>query len=91
LRDQLYSAYASGKDLRSLTEIVGEEALSESDKKSLRFADLFENKFVNQGYYEDRSIEQSLDLGWDLFSNLDKGEMKRVKDEFVKKYGKWKD
>ncbi len=89
--DQLYSAYASGKDLRSLTEIVGEEALSESDKKSLRFADLFENKFVNQGYYEDRSIEQSLDLGWDLFSNLDKGEMKRVKDEFVKKYGKWKD
>ncbi len=89
--DQLYSAYASGKDLRSLTEIVGEEALSESDKRSLRFADLFENKFVNQGYYEDRSIEQSLDLGWDLFSNLDKREIKRVKDEFIAKYGKWKD
>ena len=89
--DQLYSAYASGKDLRSLTEIVGEEALSENDKRYLRFADLFEGRFINQGYYEDRSIDQSLDLGWELFGNLDKSEMKRVKDEFVAKYGKWKD
>ncbi|MCL4389311.1 V-type ATP synthase subunit B [Candidatus Marsarchaeota archaeon] len=89
--DQLYSAYASGKDLRSLTEIVGEEALSETDKKYLKFADLFEEQFINQGYNEDRSIDKSLDLGWDLFSNLDKSEIKRIKDEFVEKYGKWKD
>ncbi len=89
--DQLYSAYASGKDLRSLTEIVGEEALSASDKRYLKFADLFEEKFINQGYDEDRSIDKSLDLGWDLFSNLDKSEIKRIKDEFIAKYGKWKD
>jgi V/A-type H+-transporting ATPase subunit B len=91
VQDQLYSTYASGKDLRSLTEIVGEEALSESDKRYLKFADLFEQRFVNQGYYEDRDIETSLNLGWELFSTLDRNEIKRVKDEFVAKYGKWKD
>ncbi len=89
--DQLYSSYATGKDLRSLTEIVGEEALSENDKKYLKFADQFEQKFVNQDYYEDRDIDKTLDLGWELFSDLDKNEMKRVKDEFIAKYGKWKD
>ncbi|MGC8478989.1 MAG: V-type ATP synthase subunit B [Candidatus Micrarchaeia archaeon] len=88
--DQLFSSYAKGKELRSLTEIVGEEALSQSDKLYLKFADEFENKFVKQGYYEDRSIEATLGLGWDLFSMLDKNEMKRVKDEMIAKYGKWK-
>jgi V/A-type H+-transporting ATPase subunit B len=88
--DQLYASYAKGKELRSLTEIVGEEALSQSDKLYLKFADEFENKFVKQGYYEDRSIEQTLDLGWELFAMLDKKEMKRVKDELIAKYGKWK-
>ncbi|HUC39027.1 MAG TPA: V-type ATP synthase subunit B [Candidatus Acidoferrum sp.] len=91
VKDQLFSSYATGKDLRSLTEIVGEEALSESDKKYLKFADMFEEKFVNQDYYEDRDIDKSLSLGWDLFSKLDKNEMKRVKDVFIEKYGKWKD
>ncbi len=91
VKDQLFSSYANGKDLRSLTEIVGEEALSATDKKYLKFADQFEEKFVNQGYYEDRSIDTSLNLGWELFSNLDKTEIKRVKDEFIQKYGKWKD
>ncbi len=90
VKDQLYSSYANGKDLRNLTEIVGEEALSENDKKYLKFADNFEEKFINQGYYEDRSIETSLSLGWDLFTLLDKNEMKRVKDQFIQKYGKWK-
>ncbi len=89
--DQLYAAYAKGKDLRSLTEIVGEEALSPSDKAYLKFADLFEGKFVNQGYYEDRGIEKTLDLGWELLSNIDITEVKRVKEEFIKKYGKWND
>ncbi len=88
--DQLYSAYAKGKELRSLIEIVGEEALSSSDRQYLKFADDFENTFIKQGYNEDRSIEKTLGLGWDLFSQLDVKEMKRIKDEFISKYGKWK-
>lgn len=87
--DQLYSAYARGKELRSLIEIVGEEALTGNDKKYLKFADEFESKFVNQDYYEDRTIERSLGLGWELLSMLDKNDMKRVKEEFIAKYGLW--
>jgi V/A-type H+/Na+-transporting ATPase subunit B len=87
--DQLFSAYARGKELRSLIEIVGEEALSANDRTFLKFADAFESKFVNQDFYEDRSIEKSLSLGWELFSILDKNETKRVKDEFIQKYGVW--
>ncbi len=87
--DQLFSAYARGKELRSLIEIVGEEALSANDKKFLKFADEFESKFVNQDFFEDRTIEKSLTLGWELFSMLDKNEVKRVKDEFIQKYGLW--
>ncbi len=88
--DQLYSAYAKGKELRSLIEIVGEEALSGGDRLYLKFADDFENTFIKQGYDEDRSIEETLELGWNLFSQLDVKEMKRIKDEFISKYGKWK-
>jgi V/A-type H+-transporting ATPase subunit B len=87
--DQLYAAYSRGKDLRNLTEIVGEEALSANDKKFLNFADMFESRFVNQGYYEDREISKTLDLGWELFGGLDINEIKRVKPEYIKKYGKW--
>ncbi len=87
--DQMFSAYARGKELRSLIEIVGEEALSANDKTFLKFADEFEKKFVNQDFYEDRTIEKSLSIGWDLFKMLDKNEVKRVKDEFIQKYGKW--
>ncbi len=88
--DQLYAAYARGKELRSLTEIVGEDALSKADKQYLRFADEFEDRFVRQGFDEDRSIEQTLDLGWELLSLIDKSEIKRIKPEFIEKYGKWK-
>ena len=88
--DQIYSAYASGKDLRSLSAIVGEEALGPSDRKYLKFADLFESRYVNQGFYEDRDIETTLNLGWDLLSNLPEGDMKRVKSDQITKYGKWK-
>lgn len=87
--DQLFSAYARGKELRSLIEIVGEEALSANDKTFLNFADDFESKFVNQGFYEDRGIEKSLSIGWELFSMLDRNEIKRIKDEFIEKYGLW--
>ena len=88
--DQIYSAYANGKDLRSLSAIVGEEALGVNDRKYLKFADLFEGKYVNQGFYEDRNIETTLNLGWDLLSTLPESDMKRVKSEQIAKYGKWK-
>ena len=88
--DQLYSAYANGKDLRSLSAIVGEEALSKSDRTYLKFADSFESQYVRQGSGEDRSIERTLDLGWELLSVLPEGEMKRVKRDHIEKFGKWK-
>ena len=88
--DQLYAAYARGKELRSLTEIVGEDALSMVDKQYLHFADEFENKFIRQDFNEDRGIEETLNIGWELLSMIDKSEMKRIKPEFIEKYGKWK-
>jgi V/A-type H+-transporting ATPase subunit B len=88
--DQLYSAYATGKDLRSLSAIVGEEALGPSDRKYLKFADQFEIAYVNQGFYDDRSVEKTLSIGWDLLSSLPETDMKRVKSDFITKYGKWK-
>jgi len=86
--DQLYAGYANGRDLRSLSAVVGEESLTDVDRKYLRFADEFEKKFITQGPYEDRSIEQTLDLGWDLLSSLPEDELKRVKKEFIEKYGR---
>ena len=84
--DQLYAAYAEGRDLRDLTAVVGEEALTDTDLTYLRFADAFEDRFIRQSLDEDRSIQETLDLGWDLFTILPKTELKRVKDEFVDKY-----
>jgi len=84
--DQLYSAYASGRDLRSLSAVVGEEALSATDRRYLRLADEFEKKFVQQGAYEDRTIEKTLEISWDLLSILPEEELKRVKTDYIKKY-----
>ena len=88
--DQLYSAYATGKDLRSLSAIVGEESLSASDKSYLKFADNFESKYVTQRLDEDRTIEDTLNISYDLLSELPESEMKRLKKDFITKYGKWK-
>jgi V/A-type H+/Na+-transporting ATPase subunit B len=88
LADQLYATYAQGKDARALSAIVGEEALSETDRKFLKIANNFEHKFVNQGIDENRSIEHTLDIGWELLSNLPESEMKRIKSEFITKYRK---
>ncbi|VFJ12660.1 V-type ATP synthase subunit B [Candidatus Nitrosocosmicus franklandus] len=88
LADQLYATYAQGKDARALAAIVGEEALSENDRKFLKIANDFERKFVNQGVDENRSIEQTLDIGWELISELPESEMKRIKPEFISKYKK---
>jgi V/A-type H+-transporting ATPase subunit B len=88
LADQLYAAYAQGKDARALAAIVGEEALSDIDRKFLTIANNFERKFVNQGIDENRSIEQTLGIGWELLSDLPESEMKRIKPEFIAKYRK---
>jgi len=84
--DQLYAAYASGRELRSLSAVVGEEALTEIDRKFLKFADAFEDKFVRQSPYEDRAIEKTLEISWDLLSSLPETELKRVKKEHIAKY-----
>jgi V/A-type H+-transporting ATPase subunit B len=84
--DQMYSAYAEGRDLRDLVAVVGEEALTDRDKSFLEFAQQFEERFVTQSKDEDRSIEETLDLGWDLFKILPRSELKRVKDEFVEEH-----
>ncbi|MDI6655409.1 MAG: ATP synthase subunit B [Candidatus Hydrothermarchaeota archaeon] len=84
--DQLYYAYAEGRDLRDLVAVVGEEALTEKDKKYLEFSDRFEREFVTQGRDEDRSIETTLNIGWDLLSTLPEKELKRIKGETIKKY-----
>ena len=86
--DQLYAAYAQGKDLRSLSAIVGEAALTETDRVYLRLADKFEKEFVTQGKYEDRTIEDDLRIGWSILSALPEGDLKRVKKEFIDRYYK---
>jgi len=75
--DQLYYAFSEGMDLRDLVAVIGEEALTDRDKLYLKFADVFERRFINQSEYEDRSIEKTLDLGWELLSMFPDGEMKR--------------
>ncbi len=87
ISSQLYASYAEGRDLRNLVAVVGEEALTERDKKFLKFADVFEKRYVTQGRNENRTIEESLDLGWELVSVLPEEELKRVKPEHKDKYG----
>ena len=84
--DQLYSAYAEGRNLRDLVAVVGEDALTERDQSFLAFAQAFEDEFITQSKDEDRSIVKTLDLGWKLLTILPKTELKRVKDEFIEKY-----
>ena len=84
--DQLYYAYAEGRAFRDLVAVVGEEALSNRDKLYLNFADAFEKRFVRQGEYENRDIEQTLDLGWDLLSMLPEVELKRIDPSTIAKH-----
>ena len=84
--DQLYAAYSRGVDLRSLAAVVGEESLSETDRKFLKFADSFEKKFLTQGIRENRSIENTLDLAWEILSELPEEELTNIKEEMIKKY-----
>ena len=88
LSDQLYAAYAEGRDLRGLVAIVGEEALSDRDKRLLKFAEEFEDQFVQQGRKEDRSIVQTLTLGWNLLGKIPKKDLTRISPEMKAKYYK---
>jgi V/A-type H+-transporting ATPase subunit B len=84
--NQLYAAYAEGCDLRDLVAIVGEDALSERDKRYLRFADEFEKRFVSQGNHEDRSIKETLTIAWELLSILPVSELKKIDEKHIQKY-----
>jgi V/A-type H+-transporting ATPase subunit B len=86
LSNQLFSAYARGKEARELSVILGEAALSEEDKLFVKFSDEFEERFIRQDEYENRSIEQTLSLGWELLKILPRSELKRVKDDQVARY-----
>lgn len=86
LSSQLYSGYATTKQVEMLASVIGEEELSKVDKKYLEFGEKFEAKFINQGIDADRSIFESLDLGWELLSILPRAELVRVKEEQIEKY-----
>ena len=84
--NQLFAAYARGKDAKELMVILGEAALTEADKLYAKFADEFEEKYVSQGFRTDRSIEETLDIGWELLRILPRSELKRIKDEYLDQY-----
>ncbi|MFA9425627.1 ATP synthase subunit B [Natronorubrum sp. A-ect3] len=84
--DQMYAAYAEGEDLRDLVNIVGREALSELDNKYLDFADRFETEFVEQGYDTNRSIDDTIELGWDLLSDLPKEALNRIDEDLIEEH-----
>ena len=84
--NQLFSAYARGKEAKELSTILGEAALTEIDKKYAHFADEFEKKYVSQGFNTNRSINETLDIGWELLRLLPRNELKRIKDKFLDMY-----
>lgn len=84
--NQLFAAYARGKEAKELMVILGEAALTDIDKLYAKFADAFEEEYVSQGYYKNRDIEETLNLGWKLLNILPKTELKRIKDEFIAEY-----
>ena len=86
LMNQLFAAYSRGKEAKELAVILGEGALSDEDKAFAKFADLFEDKYVRQGEYENRTVEETLLLGWELLTIVPTKELKRVRDEYIDKY-----
>lgn len=84
--NQLFSAYARGKEAKELSAILGEAALSETDKLYAAFAEEFEKRYVSQGFTVNRSIEETLDLGWELLRILPRAELKRIKEQYLDKY-----
>lgn len=84
--NQLFSAYAKGKECKELSAILGDSALSATDKLYAKFAENFENEYVSQGFTTDRPIEETLDIGWKLMKILPRSELKRIKEKFLDKY-----
>jgi V/A-type H+-transporting ATPase subunit B len=84
--NQLFAAYSRGKEAKELAIILGDAALTETDKLYAKFADEFERLYINQGFHENRTIEQTLDQGWELLTILPRSEMKRVSDKNLEKY-----
>jgi V/A-type H+-transporting ATPase subunit B len=85
LSDQLYALYAQGKELEKLTAIIGSEGLGATERQIITFTERFEGEYINQGD-QPRSLEESLALGWDLLSEVSRGELRRVEDKYVEKY-----
>ncbi|MFP3259332.1 MAG: V-type ATP synthase subunit B [Sulfolobus sp.] len=86
LSNQLFAAYAKAQDIRGLAAIIGEDSLSEVDRKYLIFAEQFERKFINQGFTENRDIERTLDIGWEILATLPESELSLIRSEYIKKY-----
>lgn len=84
--NQLFSAYARGKEAKELATILGESALTDSDKIFAKFADKFEQVYINQGFETNRSIEETLNIGWELLAMLPREELKRIRVEYIEKY-----
>ena len=84
--NQLFAAYARGKECKELSAILGEAALSDTDKLYAKFAEEFEKKYVSQGFTTARSIEETLDTGWELLRILPVSELKRIREEYIEKY-----
>ena len=84
--NQLFSAYAQGKEAKELSAILGEAALSDTDKLYAKFAEAFEKEYVSQGFTINRTIEETLDLGWKLLRILPRAELKRIKEQYIRKY-----
>lgn len=84
--NQLFSAYARGKDARELMIVLGEAALSETDKRYVKFSEEFEKRYISQGYGTNRSIEETLDIGWKLLRLLPRRELRRIKEEYLNEY-----
>jgi len=84
--NQLFSAYASGKESKELSAILGEAALSDTDKLFAKFAEQFEKVYVSQGFESDRNVEETLDLGWELLKILPESELKRIRQAYIDKY-----
>jgi V/A-type H+-transporting ATPase subunit B len=84
--NQLFAAYSRGKDAKELAIILGESSLSDMDKKYAIFADAFEKRYISQGYQSNRTIEETLDLGWELLRLLPRTELKRIRDDMLDIY-----
>ena len=84
--NQLFSSYARGREAKELMVVLGEAALTPVDRLYAKFADAFEARYINQGFYENRTIEETLDIGWKLMKILPRSELKRIKEKFLDKY-----